>query len=41
MRISLIVVVLAGVFAAATTDALAGTPSVDPSTLQPPPPPGA
>ena len=41
MRISLIVVVLAGVLAATVTDALAGPPSVDPSTLQPPPPPGA
>ena len=41
MRMSLIVVVLAGVLAAAVTDALAGPPSVDPSTLQPPPPPGA
>jgi hypothetical protein len=38
MRISLIAVVLAGVLAAAATNALAGTPSVDPSTLQPPPP---
>ena len=41
MRISLIVIVLAGVLAAPVTDALAGPPSVDPSTLQPPPPPGA
>jgi hypothetical protein len=41
MRTSLISVVLAGVLAAATTDAFAGTPTVDPSTLQPPPPPGA
>jgi hypothetical protein len=41
MRTSLIAVVLAGVLAAVATDALAGTPTVDPSTLQPPPPPGA
>jgi hypothetical protein len=41
MRSSLIAVVLAGVLAATATDAVAGTPTVDPSTLQPPPPPGA
>jgi hypothetical protein len=41
MRISLIAVALAGVLAAAAPNAVAGTPSVDPSTLQPPPPPGA
>ena len=41
MRISLIAVALAGVLAVAATNAVAGTPSVDPSTLQPPPPPGA
>ena len=41
MRTSLIAVVLAGVLAALATDALAGRPTVDPSTLQPPPPPGA
>jgi hypothetical protein len=41
MRTSLIGFVLAGVLAAAATDAFAGTPTVDPSTLQPPPPPGA
>lgn len=41
MRTSLIAVVLAGVLAAVATDALAGRPTVDPSTLQPPPPPGA
>ncbi len=41
MRTSLVVVALAGVLAAAATDAFAGTPTVDPSTLQPPPPPGA
>ena len=41
MRTSLIGVVLAGVLAAAATDAFAGTPTVDPSTLQPPPPPRA
>jgi hypothetical protein len=41
MRTSLIGVVLAGVLAAMATDAFAGTPTVDPSTLQPPPPPGA
>jgi hypothetical protein len=39
MRISLIAVALAGVLAAAAPNAVAGTPSVDPSTLQPPPPP--
>jgi hypothetical protein len=41
MRISLIALALAGVLAAAATGALAGTPSVDPSALQPPPPPDA
>ena len=41
MRKSLIGLALAGVLAAGATDAFAGTPTVDPSTLQPPPPPGA
>jgi hypothetical protein len=41
MRISLIAVALAGVLAVTATNAVAGRPSVDPSTLQPPPPPGA
>jgi hypothetical protein len=41
MRTSLIGVALAGVMAATATSAFAGTPTVDPSTLQPQPPPGA
>jgi hypothetical protein len=41
MRISLVAVALAGMLVAAAPNAVAGTPSVDPSTLQPPPPPGA
>jgi hypothetical protein len=41
MRTSLIGVALAGVMAATATGAFAGTPTVDPSTLQPQPPPGA
>jgi len=41
MRTSLIGVALAGVIAATATSAFAGTPTVDPSTLQPQPPPGA
>jgi len=41
MHTSLIAIVLASVLAATATDAFAGTPTVDPSTLQPPPPPGA
>ena len=41
MRTALVGVALALVLAATASSAFAGTPTVDPSTLQPPPPPGA
>jgi hypothetical protein len=40
-RWALVALLAAGTFAAAAPSAFAGTPTVDPSTLQPEPPPGA